>query len=962
MELKKVLTKAFLLAVFCAGSGFAETVTFQGTVDNDLARAENWPNNTLPGPNDLVELNASAGACSFLCSGDVSFRGIRVVNSGGCAYNLLTNGTDAATITLGDCGITNTVSISDKTAVVELQTSFATTGAQIWKFLTADGVKVRFRGTISGSSDLTLEIGPYIEFYQALGYGGRIVFARVQRYPSVTFRAAGRYAEKIYCDTGYIYFCVACPGEVRLQDLFGEVNVAKSTNAGLRVTGTSTELTIDDETIVSNTGDGGKVEAGAVVRVEGTAKSNYCGVDGVFGLGRGVSMLGAFYLSSGAVWSGVSAEYYKLMLNNSAGDLNNLFEQTGGMSQHSSLWIGGVGGSAASISTYVIDGGVTAVTNANHTVRKSNGNNNPGLHIVPEGSGATSCGVGILSLRKGALVTPFVAFGHGISVSDTAWSENKGKNWSTNQFGVFEMSGGRLTTYSRPFCLGDNWNVDASSIKVADAVGSYRVKFSGGTYEPLADATIPLQCEVQPGETPFTVDAAHAVDFIGPVWGSGAFVKTGAKAVSLRDAARFHGSLDVQEGVLNINPAVAAEPSVAVPEGGEEWVADSLTGEDGATVDAWTGSGNTTASVSTSKTENKPVLQKGAVNGKALIRFGGKGSLVIPGESSPIAGQTDFAVALVFRTIADSLTDTGSSGIRVSGTVGPIGCRQTISTTTTKQKTDWGFAWHAGGTLVSTLGGNGVASKTIFSRKPCRLDDGVLHVAVFSADVTNGRLMQMIDGLPTAVTTTLRDARTQDVNLALGALGTSDGNQGYFTGDIAAVRIYKKALTTDEMAQLTKHYCDRYGLMPLAREEFSAADAKGGLGATNITVAAGATLALPTDVAFKLASGRMLANAGSVSGALELADGATLACACGADPLPSYGAVTVKGTVTVSVSGVPAEGGSLRQPLFAYESINLTDGQLVPVGTNVDPTVHAIVCKNGKAYLRRDSGVLLILR
>lgn len=363
------------------------------------------------------------------------------------------------------------------------------------------------------------------------------------------------------------------------------------------------------------------------------------------------------------------------------------------------------------------------------------------------------------------------------------------------------------------------------------------------------------------------------------------------------------------------------------------------------------------------KAAEAPTLVKDGVNGKSFVRFGGEGSLVVDQDHSPTEDVKDFTVAVVFRTTQDGANATET--IRGEATLGVVGARETISTTASKQASDWCVAWKQNGVVACGLGGKSDAGEnqtvTISGFKPCKLNDGVPHVVVYSADVSNGNVRQMVDGMVRSASTDNANVRTMSNGMAIGAAG--DGTvKGYFTGDIAAVRIYKKALTTDEMTQLTKYYCDQYGLMPLAREEFAAADAKGGLGATNISVAAGATLALPTDAAFKLASGRTLANAGMVSGALELAEGATLACVCGADPLPSYGAVTVKGTVTVSVSGVPTEGGSLRQPLFAYESIDLTDGQLVPVGTDVDPTVHTIVCKNGKAYLRRNSGVLLILR
>lgn len=958
----------FCLLLIVAMTSGAADITFEGSVDNDIAKAENWPNSTLPGADDLAIIGLSGDRPSVVCSADVSFRGIRVTNTGGCALQFLTNGTDTATITLGDLGFTNTVSISTKDVKSLFQVNFATVCAQTWKWLSVDGHNVEFYGTISGSSDLKICIGPYVNFRKDVGYGGKLEFCREQRYPTVAFYGKGKQAEELASDAGYAPISLAFSGAATLQEISPKLSVStEAQSTGLRLGDSKTDLTINDGSIVANTGNDGRTVAGSVLRIEGTAKCTFAGYDGAIGLGRNTSMLGQTYLSGGELRTGASASYYKFMMYNTADNAANRFEQTGGKSHHPSLWIGGgTKGSAGGISEYVISGGITAITNASHKITNTKFNENPGLHISAEGGGTSARNPGILTMHGGELLTPFITFGHGMSVTGDTWSENAGSNWSQTQFALFQMDGGTLKTYSQGIRVGANWNVDANSNKVATAAGSYRVKFAGGTFSPLANVQLPVQCEVQPGSAPFAVDAKYAVDFVGPVWGTGALVKKGAKAMELRDAARFGGSLSVEAGTLSLYSVQTSVPATA-PEGGEEWNADDLALEDGAKVATWLGSDGTAATNTASKAANAPKFVKDGCNGHSLVRFGGAGSLAVAAVDSPVSGQTDFTVALAFRTTSDGPTDATSH--RGKDTAGLVGMRNSISTEASKQYNDFGVAWLKEGAVACALGGGYDLSTpknittSLFSRKPCRLNDGVMHVVVFSVNVSGGKVSQMVDGFWSENSTSITAARSKSYNLAFGAVSGKTSDQGYFTGDIATIRIYQKALTRNEMTQLTQFYCDRYDLLPLAHEEFAAADAKGGLGATNIAVSAGATLALPTTgTPFALASGRTLANAGSVTGPLELTDGAKISCVCGADPLPSYGAVTVKGMVTVEVPNETVTGGLLRQPLFAYESIDLANGQLVPVGENVDPKGHTILCTNGRAYLRRTSGIVLIVR
>ena len=136
----------------------------------------------------------------------------------------------------------------------------------------------------------------------------------------------------------------------------------------------------------------------------------------------------------------------------------------------------------------------------------------------------------------------------------------------------------------------------------------------------------------------------------------------------------------------------------------------------------------------------------------------------------------------------------------------------------------------------------------------------------------------MIDGrLHTATFTTGGGTARASRNVLIGMMAD---NLGYFTGDIAAVRLYGVALNAEQMANLSEHYAHEYGfrLMPkLAPGDKSLA--VNGLAATNLHVAAGASFVVPLseDAPFSFTHGvGRLTGDGKFLGSYRYAAGSTL--------------------------------------------------------------------------------------
>ena len=332
------------------------------------------------------------------------------------------------------------------------------------------------------------------------------------------------------------------------------------------------------------------------------------------------------------------------------------------------------------------------------------------------------------------------------------------------------------------------------------------------------------------------------------------------------DAELLKEATDGLDGALN-GEAVPAAPVAT----SGEWTADSLNAllDDGAAVASWPNADGTKTATAAIANAPGPKLVKDAMNGRSVLRFDGTQAIGIPAADSPVSGQANYAVAVVFRTTTDG---TGTNTFRWDRTTGLVS-----SKATTWNSEDFAIAMGTEGTVGGFYGDLNGNSQQIWDRRPFRLHDGLPHVVVMSVTAEK-KMWFMIDGrLHTATFTTGGGTARAARNVLIGA--HAEG-LGYFTGDIAAVRLYPQALTSEQMKALSEHYAYEYGfrLLPtIAPGGMSVA--ANGLGATNIHVAADAVFKVPMSAdspfAFTHGVGR-LTGEGKFLGSYRYAAGSTL--------------------------------------------------------------------------------------
>jgi len=155
-----------------------------------------------------------------------------------------------------------------------------------------------------------------------------------------------------------------------------------------------------------------------------------------------------------------------------------------------------------------------------------------------------------------------------------------------------------------------------------------------------------------------------------------------------------------------------------------------------------------------------------------------------------------------------------------------------------------------------------------------------------------------------------------------------DQSYGFYEGEIAAARIYQRALTHDEMREICEYYADKYGFMSRGQLPETAATVKAiGVGATNITVAAGATLRFPAAATtpYTVKAGTTLAGAGTVTGSVRYGTGSELVVTA---ERPAIEDLQIDGATLVFTrdqpANAPADGSNVSR-LTGTVTLDLTD-------------------------------------
>ncbi len=190
-------------------------------------------------------------------------------------------------------------------------------------------------------------------------------------------------------------------------------------------------------------------------------------------------------------------------------------------------------------------------------------------------------------------------------------------------------------------------------------------------------------------------------------------------------------------------------------------------------------------------TEGRPLLATAAVGDRAAVRFelsDGPDLLRVVEQNNPLRGQTDFSVVVVFATNSPDLR--GDQGPWFENT-GLVDASELGFTR------DWGLSLNHAGQLSAGLGFGLQKPPVSLYLTSTGLNDGQSHTAVFSR--AGRQLSLRVDDLPAVVSPAGHNEPLADVDLVFGAL---QYRQGFFTGDIAEVRMYRGALSAAEQERL----------------------------------------------------------------------------------------------------------------------------------------------------------------
>ena len=244
---------------------------------------------------------------------------------------------------------------------------------------------------------------------------------------------------------------------------------------------------------------------------------------------------------------------------------------------------------------------------------------------------------------------------------------------------------------------------------------------------------------------------------------------------------------------------LAAPPAVTAPTLTGDWTGDGLTATvaNGGAVTAWTSTANgTTSTAAAAAAATAPNLATGQLNGHAVVRFTGANAdqLRVPAATNPMAGATNFTVAVVFRTSTAGVNDadqwydnTGLVDAEVTGTAN-----------------DWGLSLDADGEVGAGLGNPDASAYTTGANA-----NGTAHVVVLSKSGTVASLY--LDGLNDPFTADVGAAARDVADMVFGSIQTGTN---FFTGDLAEVQVYNGALTADAADQLAGTLGTKYGVVP----------------------------------------------------------------------------------------------------------------------------------------------------
>ncbi len=443
-----------------------------------------------------------------------------------------------------------------------------------------------------------------------------------------------------------------------------------------------------------------------------------------------------------------------------------------------------------------------------------------------------------------------------------------------------------------------------------------------------------------------------------------ALPRTAMSELSAELYAKYNGSVAGLAGVMSgCDGAVAGElvapPAAEIPDGipapTQRWTADSLaaTLADGADVESWPAVDGMRALAVESGCA-APAFVASSANGHAAVRFDAARRTTLGAKATDVLDRNDWnnwTMAVAFRSTERAM---GLTGVTEGHGIVSVMNGETSANC-------FQFA-------MVTNGEVRVQSSTarILRRRPLHLDDGNVHVAVFTSDMA-GRYCGKQDGIlvvdgvvsecPTGVNPELM--KTDAFRLRLGQLVNG---KGFFSGEIMEVRWYSNVdapLTMEQTIGVCTELAGTYGVPLYPRGNFGPGRVAGyGLGATNVSVAAGASLVLPMaeTAPFTVGAGQTLSlDGGSVAGPLVVAEGGALRLVCGR--MAEIESLKAVGAVRLDVADLPESRRSFT-PLARVAAADVDGAKWKVVGkggcsVEVRDGVLGVVSRNGTLLVFR---------
>ncbi|MBQ6248165.1 MAG: sigma-70 family RNA polymerase sigma factor [Kiritimatiellae bacterium] len=406
------------------------------------------------------------------------------------------------------------------------------------------------------------------------------------------------------------------------------------------------------------------------------------------------------------------------------------------------------------------------------------------------------------------------------------------------------------------------------------------------------------------------------------------------------------------------------------------WDADTLDAADGAAVTDWASEdGTKTAAVPIGR--NAPTLIRNAINGHAALRFSAAAAtaLSVSSADSPISGAQNFTAAIVWRSREKG---TGTSIVHGGAAAGLVSTKQAAD-----KSADMSLTYRSGSAVMAGYG-HATADQNISTRKPCRLDDGEPHISILACDGDGKKYRLMTDGVFFEGTLANASARGAfDVMLGV-RRAASVAAADFFSGDIAAVKLYDVALTKAQMRDLGEHWAKKYATQLLVGYAFDESKLRErGLGVTNVIVAEGARLSVPLsdDTPFTLKAGSTISGEGEFLGSYRLSGGATLDVSGAApaffddlqlaggslrvdrsdEPGAKVRRLKASGVNVVDVTG--ADGAPMRKTVLSFDEAEIAEGTTwVVTGAKTRLSRIEVDMDAGGIVLKSEKGLRIIVR